>query len=136
MASGDVPPQRSEVVVRGDGNCFWRDEMSDKKNEEIRRLSSALIEKNPKVFLLLLFSSNSAKEHRGGSRGRVQGCAPSPPEMTCGLLIQLVFCKKCGLLVLVRPFLSGATPPKKSPGSAPWNMLRKAKHLQKITRRI
>ena len=50
MASGNVPPQRSEVVVRGDGNCFylaialWRDEMSDEKHEEIRRLSSTLIE--------------------------------------------------------------------------------------------
>ena len=33
---------------------------------------------------------------RGGSRGRVQGVrTPSPPlEMTCGFLIQLVFCKK------------------------------------------
>ena len=32
---------------------------------------------------------------RGGSRGNVQGCAsPPPPEMTCGFLIQLVFCKK------------------------------------------
>ena len=55
MASGNVPPQRSEVVVRGDGNRFyraialWRDEMSDEKHEEIHRLSSAFIEKNPKV---------------------------------------------------------------------------------------
>ena len=69
MASGNVPPQRSEVVVRGDGNCFyraialWRDEMSDEKHEEIRRLSSTLIKKNPKVFQPLLFSSNSVKEH-------------------------------------------------------------------------
>ena len=33
---------------------------------------------------------------RGGSRGRVQGLRtpPPPPEMTCGFLIQLVFCKK------------------------------------------
>ena len=30
---------------------------------------------------------------RGGSRGRVQGVRP-PPEMTCGFLIHLVFCKK------------------------------------------
>ena len=30
---------------------------------------------------------------RGGSRGRVQGCAHPPPEMTLGFLIQLVFCK-------------------------------------------
>ena len=71
IASGNVPvpPQRSEVVVRGDGNCFyranalWRNEMSDEKREEICRLGSALSEKSPKVFELLLFSSNSAKEH-------------------------------------------------------------------------
>ena len=33
---------------------------------------------------------------RGGSRGRVQGVrtSPPPPEMTCGFLIQLVFCQK------------------------------------------
>ena len=27
-------------------------------------------------------------------RGGCRGCAPPPPEMTCGFLIQLVFCKK------------------------------------------
>ena len=34
--------------------------------------------------------------------GGCWGCAPPSPEMTCGFLIQLVFCKKkiCGLLVL------------------------------------
>ena len=35
--------------------------------------------------------------------GGCRGCAPRPPKMTCGFLIQLVFCKKkkpCGLLVL------------------------------------
>ena len=37
-----------------------------------------------------------------------------PPEMTYGFLIQLVFCIK-----MVRPFLSGAPPPKKKPGSTP-----------------
>ena len=31
---------------------------------------------------------------RGGSRGRVQGVRTPPPEMACGFLIQLVFCKK------------------------------------------
>ena len=34
---------------------------------------------------------------RGGSRGRVHGVRtppPHPPEMTCGFLIQLVFCQK------------------------------------------
>ena len=30
----------------------------------------------------------------GGSRGRVQGVRTLPPEVTCGFLIQLVFCKK------------------------------------------
>ena len=30
---------------------------------------------------------------KGGSRGRVQGVR-TPPEMTCGFLIQLVFCQK------------------------------------------
>ena len=35
--------------------------------------------------------------------GGCRGCAPPPPEMTCGFLIQLVFRNKkklCGLLVL------------------------------------
>ena len=51
--------------------------------------------------------------------GGYGGCAPLP-EMTYSFLIQLVFCeKKCGLLMLVTPFLSGAPPPKKNPGSAP-----------------
>ena len=77
MASGNVPPQRREVVVRGDGNCFyraialWRDEISDEKHEEICRLSSTLIEKNPKVFQPLLFSSNSVKEHV--KKGKITG---------------------------------------------------------------
>ena len=35
---------------------------------------------------------------RGGSRGRVQGVR-NPPEMTCGFLIQLVFCKKKNYVV-------------------------------------
>ena len=56
MASGNVPPQRSEVVVRGDGNCFyraialWREEMTDEKHEEICRLSSTLLEKKSEGF--------------------------------------------------------------------------------------
>ena len=56
VAPGNLPPQTREVVVREDGNCFykaiavWRDEMSDEKDEEIHRLSSSLIEKNSMVF--------------------------------------------------------------------------------------
>ena len=47
MASGNLPPRRREVVVRGDGNCFyraialWNDEISDEKHEEIRALLSS-----------------------------------------------------------------------------------------------
>ena len=44
--------------------------------------------------------------------GGYRGCT-TLPEMTYGFLIQLVFRKKCDLLVLVTPFLSGAPPPKK-----------------------
>ena len=51
----------------------------------------------------------SISYRRGGSRGRVQGCAPPPPEMTCGFLIQLVFTSGHQS---VKPFLSGAPPSK------------------------
>ena len=46
---------------------------------------------------------------------------PPPPEMTCGFLIQLVFCKKEKLWFInveVEQETS-APPPKKNPGSAP-----------------
>ena len=62
-----------------------------------------------------------------------RGCAPSP-EMTCGFLIQLVFCKKKklrGLLVLKK----SAPPPKKNPGSAPAGIVclkRKVSALEKL----
>ena len=54
--------------------------------------------------------------------GGCRGCAPPPlPEMTCGFLIQLVFCKKktvwfIGVEVEQE---TSAPPPKKNPGSAP-----------------
>ena len=58
-----------------------------------------------------MFSSNKISENRKKSKpvpgadlgGGCRRCAPPPPpEMTCGFLIQLVFCEKklCGLLVL------------------------------------
>ena len=38
--------------------------------------------------------------HRGGSRGRVQEVQTlPPPKMSCGFLIQLVFCKKTMYLI-------------------------------------
>ena len=51
-------------------------------------------------------ASWNINEVKGYLRGRVGVVGvrtlPPPPEITCGLLIQLVFCKKklCGLLVL------------------------------------
>ena len=58
--------------------------------------------------------------YRGGSRGRVQGVC-TPPDMTCGFLIQLVFLKKKTMWFIgveVEQETS-APPPKKNPGSAP-----------------
>ena len=46
----------------------------------------------------------------GGTRLRVQGVRPPPPEMTCGFLIQLVFTSDHQS---VTPFLSDAPPPNK-----------------------
>ena len=50
---------------------------------------------------LLKIWLNPGLNFRGGSRGRVQVVC-TPPEITCSFLIQLVFCKKkkIGLLVL------------------------------------
>ena len=31
--------------------------------------------------------------------GGCRGCSPPPPKMTCGFLIQLVFCKKKNFVV-------------------------------------
>ena len=66
------------------------------------------------------------RSHRGGSRGWVQGVRiPPPPEMTCGFLIQLVFCKKkkkkkpMWLIGVELEQETSAPPPKKDPGSAP-----------------
>ena len=66
--SENIPPQRREVVVCGDGNRFYRavalrkDEMSREKHEEIPGLSDRLFEINPKVFELPLFSSTSLND--------------------------------------------------------------------------
>ena len=54
------------------------------------------------------------------SAGGAHRKPPPPPEITCGFLIQLVFCIKIGLRhQSVTLFLSGASPPKKNPGSVP-----------------
>ena len=75
---------------------------------------------NPKKTEIAHFHSRFSG-YRGGSRGRVQGVRTLPPEMTCGFLIQLVFCKKKTMWfigVKVEQETS-APPPKKNPGSAP-----------------
>ena len=63
------------------------------------------------------------KQCRGGSRERVQGVRTPPPplEMTCGFLIQLVFCeKKTMWFIGVEVEQETSAPsPKKNPGSAP-----------------
>ena len=61
------------------------------------------------------------EECRGGSRGRVQGVRPPPPEMDCGFLIELVFCKKKNMWFIGVEVEQETSepPPKKNPGSAP-----------------
>ena len=61
----------------------------------------------------------------GADPGGCRGCSSLPPEMPCGFLIQLVFCIKiCLRHQSVTPFLSGATRPKKNPGSPLPDILR------------
>ena len=58
---------------------------------------------------------------RGGSRERVQGVRTPPPQMACGFLIQLVFCKTKTMWFIgveVEQETS-APPPKQNPGCAP-----------------
>ena len=76
------------------------------------------------VYRVICWPSITANLPRGGSRGRVQEVRTPPPEMTCGFLIQLVFCKKkkkktmCFIGVEVEQEML-APPPKRNPGSAP-----------------
>ena len=80
-----------------------------------------LVEKLVKwIESLSLWCREVCKALQGGSRGRLQRCAPHFPEMTCDILIQLVFCIKiCLHHQSVTPVLSGAPPAKKNPGSTP-----------------
>ena len=70
--------------------------------------------------------------HNVISRGRVQGVRtplpvpPPHPEMTCGFLIQLVFCKIKKTMWFIGVEVeqqTSAPPPKKNPGSAPVNVV-------------
>ena len=69
-----------------------------------------------------LFLETNTLHIRRGSRGRVQGVPTSTPEMTCGFLVQLVFCKKKKTMWFIGVEVeqeTSAPPPKKNPGSAP-----------------
>ena len=59
--------------------------------------------------------------YRGGSRGKVQGVRTPPPQMTCGFLIQLVFCKKIYIYMwfIGEEQERSAPPPKNNSGLAP-----------------
>ena len=76
MTFENITPQRREVVVSGDGYYFyravslWKDKISDEKYEDIPRSSDSLCEKNPEVFELQLFFSNSLKDLVGKERSR------------------------------------------------------------------
>ena len=65
---------------------------------------------HPTMTMMTSFNMGSMLQLVAGADlgGGCRGCTPLDPEMTYGFLIQLVFCKKCDLLVLVMPFLSGA----------------------------
>ena len=57
--------------------------------------------------------------------GGCRGCAPSPPEMTCGFLITLVFCKRKTMWFIgveVEQETS-ALPPKKKSWIRPWGVI-------------
>ena len=46
-----------EIVPIDRAIALWKDEINDREHEEIQRLCSSFIEKNPQVFKALLFSS-------------------------------------------------------------------------------
>ena len=74
-------------------------------------------------FSTPIFRPDIGRNHVTGADlgGGCRGCAPPPPEMTCGFLIQLVFCKKKTMWFIgveVEQETS-APPPEKNPGSAP-----------------
>ena len=79
-----------EIVFYG-AIALWNDEVSDEKHEEICRLSSSLIERNPKVFEPLLFSSNSVEDHVKNSK--ITGTwAETVDIFSCASLLERLIC--------------------------------------------
>ena len=58
------------------------------------------------------------KTNTGVDLGGVQG-VHTPPEMTCGFLVQLVFCQTMWFIGVEVEQEKSAPPPKKNPGSTP-----------------
>ena len=97
-------------------------------NKYICNFICFVLKKQIHKFLTIKFSE---KKGRGRSRGRVQGVR-TPPEMTCGFLIQLVFWKKknkktCGYIVsqlrhslVVHPLLKKILDPPLKGGTNPY----------------
>ena len=77
-------------VIRNQGNMSTGSELFALLGSGFAQILGQIIFKRVKA----LRNTNTGADLGGGS--------PSPPEMTCGFLIQLVFYKKtlCGLLVL------------------------------------
>ena len=80
----------------------------------------------PTLFFALFFLKNPVliAQLTGADLGGVQGVrtAPPLPEMTCGFLIQLVFCKKKKTMWFIGIEVeqeTSAPRPKKNPESAP-----------------
>ena len=56
---------KKEIVVRGDGNCFYRAIVMwrDQRHQEIRRSTFDLIEENQPKFISFLFAKKSVIQH-------------------------------------------------------------------------
>ena len=91
-------------------------------NFQVKSLEKFYWKKSEKVHVL---EESSQFIHRGGSRGRVQGCAPPPPphhhrdelrfSNTTGILRK----KTMWFIGVEEEQETSAPPPKKNPGSAP-----------------
>ena len=60
---------RDEVVVRGDGNCFyravslWKDGNTDRNHTKLREIVNKVLAKFPDAFEPFLFMSTSVTDH-------------------------------------------------------------------------
>ena len=107
----NIPPQRREVVVNGDGNCITalrKDEMSSEKHEKISRSSDALLGIIQR-FLSCHFShrplwrilSEKARSWDGQSHITPLYIFPSAQAHHFNLLLSRGSC--CGALFITKP---------------------------------